>query len=349
MALLHFNKNMPDKQETSVENIGLSDEEKKKIGHEQYLIKRSYKKKQEEMRFSAIKFGIFIPLILIIVTIFCTIGLMTATGNGMSPVISNKDILVINRISYLIKSPDIGDVVIYNNNEVGRIVGIPGTTVKTKDGYVVVNNVVLNETYLNPGEVTTMKSLSLHPGQYLILKDNRNNNPSVQVVSSSSIKSKVISVVPLSQDIQTEHATTINQNTAECKVTSGNEAVKYQVAITSRVEGVKANNALRDYFGDSYIMLPSDTDAYGIIRYTYKVPNASKEYPQIPVIVGTISKGDVITDKNCHVYTVTDKITDNNGTHEVTAYYKCPNSIGEEIFRFGNTNGTCVIKCSNTQ
>ena len=348
MALLRFNKNMPDKQD-EIKNPELSDEDRIKIGHEQYLIKSNYKKKQDEMRFNAIKYGVFIPLILIFITFICTIGLMTATGNGMSPVINNGDILVIDKISYLTKSPDIGDVVIYNNNEVGRIVGTPGTTVKTKDGYVVVNNVELNETYLNPGETTTMTGITLSNGQYLILKDNRQNNPSKQVISGTKIKSKVISVIPLSQEIQKEHVVTINQNTAECKVTSGNTAVKYQITITSRVEGVKANNALRDYFGDSYIMLPSDTDAYGIIRYTYKVPDSKKEYPQIPVTVGTVSKGDIIMDKYCHLYTVNDKTTGNDGTHEVTAYYKCPNSVGEEIFKFGNMNGTCIIKCSNTQ
>ena len=60
---------------------------------------------------------------------------------------------VIDKISYLLHSPERGDVVVFTppNNErdyIKRVIGLPGDTVEVKGGQVYVNGVVLDEPYL---------------------------------------------------------------------------------------------------------------------------------------------------------------------------------------------------------
>lgn len=71
---------------------------------------------------------------------------VNVTGDSMSPVLENGDHVLVNRLSYLISSPDRGDIIVFkpNGNEHARsyvkmVVGLPGETIQYQDGAIYID------------------------------------------------------------------------------------------------------------------------------------------------------------------------------------------------------------------
>ena len=112
-------------------------------------------------------------------------------GSSMYPRFQTNDFLIVDKISYHLKSPSRGDIIVFkfpydiNTNYVKRIIGLPGDTVKIENGMVTVKNqahgdgAVLSEPYLSPGNTTLLSNTStknefvVPDGQYFVLGDNR--------------------------------------------------------------------------------------------------------------------------------------------------------------------------------
>jgi len=107
-------------------------------------------------------------------------------GQSMEPNFENGDYLIVDEISYRLRPPERGEVVVFKYPEnlsqrfIKRIIGLPGETVEVKDNRVTVyqadsNVKVLDEsTYLPgniqmPGEV----KITLGSGEYFVMGDNR--------------------------------------------------------------------------------------------------------------------------------------------------------------------------------
>lgn len=104
-------------------------------------------------------------------------------GQSMEPNFEERDYLIIDELSYRLRQPNRGDVVVFHYRPTDdyflkRIIGLPGERVKIDNNKVVVYNeahpqgLVLGETYLTeltPGSVTV--TLSSH--QYFVMGDNR--------------------------------------------------------------------------------------------------------------------------------------------------------------------------------
>jgi signal peptidase I len=108
------------------------------------------------------------------------------SGSSMVPNFHDKDYLIIDRISYRLKAPQRGEVVVLKFPKdttqyyIKRIVGLPGETIKCETGSVVVTenggeNVILKEIYL----ADTVKTNNCRPIQklgseeYFVMGDNR--------------------------------------------------------------------------------------------------------------------------------------------------------------------------------
>ena len=112
------------------------------------------------------------------------------SGASMAPNFQNGDYLLVDELTYHVRPPERGEVVVFRYPEdetkffIKRIVGLPGERLQFKDGHLVVFNStwpqgqVLDEKYLASEVATTAHpggkmDYALGSGQYLTLGDNR--------------------------------------------------------------------------------------------------------------------------------------------------------------------------------
>lgn len=110
-------------------------------------------------------------------------------GQSMEPNFHNKEFLLVDRINYKFSQPQRGEVIIFRfpkntaEDYIKRIVGLPSENVRIENGHIFINNLLLNESYL-PSDTKTDAAIStsntldltLQPGEYFVLGDNRNNS-----------------------------------------------------------------------------------------------------------------------------------------------------------------------------
>ena len=146
-------------------------------------------------------------------------------GRSMMPTLSSGDVVFTQKISTYFDTYDRGDVVIldgkgmygYDKEEylIKRVIGLPGETVKIEDGNVYIKPkgssefYMLNETYLEPGTQTTVRSYGVEHGydevvlgekEYYCMGDNRpesNDSRTLGVFTANRIKGvAVIRIFP---------------------------------------------------------------------------------------------------------------------------------------------------------
>ena len=104
-------------------------------------------------------------------------------GQSMEPNFGNSDYLIIDQLSYRLREPQRGEVVVFkypnipSQRYIKRIVGLPGETVEIKDGKVMISGVPLDETtYLADSAYTDQREFQiiiLSENEYFVLGDNR--------------------------------------------------------------------------------------------------------------------------------------------------------------------------------
>jgi signal peptidase I len=108
-------------------------------------------------------------------------------SSSMVPTLEINDRLIIEKLSYHFREPERGDVVVFNPTEklqeqnfhdafIKRIIGLPGDKVEVKGGRVYINGKSLQEKYIEEKPNYNYGPVTVPPGQYLVLGDNRNNS-----------------------------------------------------------------------------------------------------------------------------------------------------------------------------
>jgi signal peptidase I len=133
------------------------------------------------IKFAAIALAIVIPIRMFVAQPFVVSGL------SMYPTFNDGQYLIVDEISYILKGPSRGDVVIfrYPNDPsrffIKRMIGMPNEKIQIKDGVVTIfnaanpNGFTLNEPYIDEPFSTT-QTYTTGPDQYFVMGDNRNES-----------------------------------------------------------------------------------------------------------------------------------------------------------------------------
>lgn len=111
------------------------------------------------------------------------------SGRSMVPAFADGDYLITDKITYRLRPPDRGDIVVLKNPRdesqdfIKRIIAGPGDTIKIENKQLFVNGILLGEVYL-PSNTQTQAGSFLNEGktvkagenQYLVLGDNRDHS-----------------------------------------------------------------------------------------------------------------------------------------------------------------------------
>lgn len=122
-----------------------------------------------------------IILSLIILFNSLILGVRIQSGS-MEPNIKTGEYAVFNRLAYVFRTPQRGDIVVYDSKEQGvllvkRIIGLPGDTIKFADGYIFINGFLCDETYIGKEvETNCQKEFMVPEDCYFLLGDNRENS-----------------------------------------------------------------------------------------------------------------------------------------------------------------------------
>ena len=161
------------------------------------------KEKVEEKEFSwvreIISTAVYLLAVVAVTFLFVQfVGQRThVNGDSMNVTLEDGDNLIVDKLSYRFSEPERYDIIVFpyqyeeNTYYIKRIIGLPGETVQIIDGYVYINDELLEESY---GKEVMQYSgvagdpIELGDDEYFVLGDNRNNSSDSRDPSVGNIK-----------------------------------------------------------------------------------------------------------------------------------------------------------------
>lgn len=123
--------------------------------------------------------------ILMFVVIRFAVQNFNIEGTSMEPSLHNQELILVDKWTYLFRPPARGDVIVFiappqpSQDYIKRVIGIPGDTITIQNTTIIVDHVILNETYVDPnnqGNIYDYKNIHdmvVPPNKYFVLGDNR--------------------------------------------------------------------------------------------------------------------------------------------------------------------------------
>ena len=124
-------------------------------------------------------------------------------GDSMLPTLHDGERLIIDKISYRFSKPDAGEIIVFKYpqnmklNYIKRVVGIPGDEIYIHDGFVYINGILNEESFIAEPTYGTYGPVIVPDNHYFVLGDNRNNSKDSRFSDVGFIPSNIIKGKPL--------------------------------------------------------------------------------------------------------------------------------------------------------
>lgn len=147
---------------------------------------------------------IMIWILVIVITITASYLVTTnifvktsVSGVSMEPTLKEGQVVIVNKFEYYLKKPKRNDVIVYKQSnkehsyfELKRVIGLPGETVKIKNGVVYINDEVMKEkikTDIIQNSGLAEEGVKLDDNEYFVLGDNRNDSEDSRFASVGNV------------------------------------------------------------------------------------------------------------------------------------------------------------------
>lgn len=110
-------------------------------------------------------------------------------GSSMEPNFHNRQLILIDKISYRFHEPKRGDVVVFESPQnpsvfyIKRVIGLPGQHILIKDGDVYIDGEKISEPYLEKGQKTSIQGFDTNTvdekipqDEFFVMGDNRDQS-----------------------------------------------------------------------------------------------------------------------------------------------------------------------------
>lgn len=157
-----------------------------------------------EFFFRVGQWALSILIVVIVAYSIVTFGVQTVTmiGQSMDPVLSNQDVVLLNKCAYTFKDPKRYDIVAFKLKDeedayfnIKRIIGLPGEKVEIKNGKIFIDGDVLTDVPFEDLIMTeglALDGITLKENEYFVIGDNCNNSEDSRYVNIGNIKKKEI-------------------------------------------------------------------------------------------------------------------------------------------------------------
>ncbi len=151
--------------------------------------------------------SIMIAAILAFIVVTYVARTFIIPSSSMVPTLQIGDVILVDKLGVRFTGIKRGDIIVFHPpipNEtrffVKRVIGLPGDVVEVRDRKVFINGIPISEPYVKEEPLYTFGPVTVPPGEYFVLGDNRNNSYDSHAwdypfVSRKMVEGRVVMIV----------------------------------------------------------------------------------------------------------------------------------------------------------